>query len=350
MHLLIPHASALGQAAEAAIRQIDLPRLAELMSVLDAALDVKLQGPPQPSAAASDAAATEGGEGPTGDHDNLEYRLSAPHESALAHLAGWPGRDGNWPVAAWWARRDGVDLGASVAPETGLGLVTPVHWRIGQEIHLTDPQQLELGEDESRALLDLVRPSFEDAGWQMHWGAPLRWYASAPALRTLACASIDRVINRSVDLWLPRAADARLLRRLQVEAQMIWHDHPINEAREARRLPVVNSFWLSGCGVAEVAPLPTDLRLDERLAAPLMGGDWLSWCQAWQALDSGPISDLLAHARAGQPVALTLSGERLARTWRTPPKPASLWQRTQHKLVGWFGASPPDVRTVLTQL
>jgi hypothetical protein len=207
-----------------------------------------------------------------------------------------------------------------------------------------------LREDESRALLDLVRPSFDDAGWQIHWGAPLRWYACAPALRTLACASIDRVINRNVDLWLPRAADARLLRRLQVEVQMTWHDHPINEAREERRLPVVNSFWLSGCGVAQAAPLPADLLLDERLAAPLLGGNWLEWCQAWQALDAGPIDKLLGQARAGQSVALTLSGERLAHTWRTPQRAASLWQRTQHKLGGWFGASAPDVRAVLGQL
>ncbi|MBK6854547.1 MAG: hypothetical protein IPG93_23985 [Burkholderiales bacterium] len=351
MHLFIPHASALGQAAEAAIRQIDLPHLAELLSALELAPDAAPPAPSQPSTTASHASDEGAGNKPAGDHDELEYRLSPPHEAALARLAGWPGRDGNWPLAAWWARRDGLELSDLASPDAGLGLITPVHWRIGQEIDLTDPQQLELREDESRALLDLVRPSFDDAGWQIHWAAPLRWYASSPALRTLACASIDRVINRNVDLWLPRAADARLLRRLQVEVQMTWHDHPINEAREGRRLPVVNSFWLSGCGVAQAAPLPADLVLDERLAAPLLSGDWLEWCQAWQALDVGPITDLLARARAGQAIELTLCGERLANTWRTPQQARSLWQRTQHKLGGWFGASSaPDVRALLGRL
>lgn len=356
MHLLIPHASALGQAAEAAIRHIDLPHLADLLALLEPVTHAATPAPAKTSTGTVDTPGTrrkgDQGDDPCGEHTELEYHLSPPHEAALARLAGWPGRDGNWPLAAWWASRDGIDLGdASGSPDLGLGLITPVHWRIGQEIDLTDPQQLELGEDESRALLDLVRPSFEDAGWQIHWGAPLRWYACAPGLRTLACASIDRVVNRNVDLWLPRGNDARLLRRLQVEVQMTWHDHPINEAREAKRLPVVNSFWLSGCGVAQAAPLPADLVLDERLAAPLLGGNWLEWCQAWQALDAGPIIDLLARARAGQAIELTLCGERLANTWRTPQQAASLWQRTQHKLGGWFGASSsPDVRVLLGHL
>jgi hypothetical protein len=347
MHLFIPHASALGQAAEAAIRQIDLPRLAELLALLELAPDITSSGPPEPAPAAGAEASGKA----VDDHDELEYRLSPPHEAALARLAGWPGRDGNWPLAAWRAQRDGIDLGdAAASPDMGLGLITPVHWRIGQEITLTDPQQLELDTDESRALFEAVRPSFDDAGWQLLWGAPLRWYACAPALRTLACASIDRVINRNVDLWLPRANDAWLLRRLQVEVQMTWHEHPVNEAREARRLPVVNSFWLSGCGVAQAAPLPTDLVLDERLAAPMLGGNWLDWCHAWQALDAGPITNLVAQARAGQPIELTLCGERLARTWRTPRRSASVWQRAQQKFGGWFAAKAPDVRALLGQL
>jgi hypothetical protein len=346
MHLFIPHASALGQAAEPAIRHLDLPRLAELLALL------------VPDPETTPAASTTTGSGPSdpktaaigGDDDELEYRLSPPHEAALARLAGWPGRDGNWPVAAWCAARDGVVIDGAGAPDAGLGLITPVHWRIGQEITLTDPLQLELNDAESHALFDAVCPAFDDLGWRLYWGSALRWYAAAPILRGQACASLDRVVGRNVDLWLPRGADARLLRRLQVEVQMTWHEHPVNEAREARGLPAVNSFWLSGCGVPSAAPLPAGLRLDERLGAPLLAGDWASWCQAWQTLDAGPVTELLSQARAGSAVTLTLCGERLARSWRTPLVSPSLWQRTRRHMGSWLGATVPDARSVLSQL
>jgi hypothetical protein len=336
MHLLIPHASALGQAAEPALRQLTLPRLGELFALLQ----------PQPLPPAAD-------DNDDGD-DEPEYRLSLPHEAALAALAGWPGRDGNWPLAAWWAAQDGLDASALAHPDAsdpaaaGLALLTPVHWQVGAEqVSLVDPQQLELGADESRALFEAVRPGFEAAGWRVTWGAPLRWYASHVALRGVAAASIERVIGRNIDLWLPRGADARLLRRLQVEVQMMLHEHPINDAREARRHLPVNSFWLSGTGPVSVAPLPADLVVDARLGAPLLGGDWAAWCAAWQALDAGPIADLLARARAGEAVAVTLCGERHARHWRSAPVARPAWRRVLARL---SGPASLAVRPVLEQL
>jgi hypothetical protein len=336
MHLLIPHASALGEATRPALQQLELPRLAELLALLQ----------PRPDDLAAPAANN-------GDADAAEYRCSSPHEAALAHLAGWPGRDGNWPLAAWWAAQDGLsatDLaGTGAGAGIGLALLTPVHWHVGTEqISLLDPQQLELTEAESRGLLQAVLPSFEAVGWQVRWGASLRWYAAHPDLCGLTTASLDRVIGRNIDLWLPRTPEARLQRRLQVEVQMLLHEHPINEAREARRLPTVNSFWLWGSGALRAPALPQDLHLDSRLTAPLLGGDWAAWCDAWQALDAGPLTELLAQARAGTPVRLTLCGERRAHSWASPPPGAtSAWKRLLRRFSG-----PPAVavRPVLEQL
>jgi hypothetical protein len=65
----------------------------------------------------------------------------------------------------------------------------------------------------------------------------------------LPTASLDRVIGRNIDRWLPDTAPARLLRRLQNEVQMVLHTHALNDEREAARpMPTVNSVWLSGCG------------------------------------------------------------------------------------------------------
>ena len=59
-----------------------------------------------------------------------------------------------------------------------------------------------------------------------------------------------------------------------------------------------------------------------------MSGDWAAWAEAWGALDAGPVADLLARAKADQPVSLTLGGERLAQTWAMPPRGGllRLWQ------------------------
>lgn len=295
-HLILPHASALSDAALAALGTLKLPTLQALLARLSRVDDTDRHL----------------GDAQRGDE---EYTLSAPHETLLAHLHGWQGADGLWPLAAQAAAADGLD----VRPGDPLpwGLVTPVHWQVGSDsVNLIDPDQLALTEPESRALFELLRPSFEAEGWQLLWGAPLRWYARHPSLATLALASPDRAIGRSLDLWLGKTPEARRARRLQVEAQMLWHEHPVNEAREAARQWTVNSFWLSGCGLAQAsAPLP-GVTVDERLRRTLLSGDWPGWVAAWQALDAGPLAELLARARAGQPVALSLCGERRARTWR----------------------------------
>ncbi|MDL2339179.1 MAG: hypothetical protein QFE16_15175, partial [Pseudomonadota bacterium] len=299
--LLIPHASAVSEASAHTLRDLTLPNLARLMTVLQAT---------------------------TRDVDD-EYTLSPPHERALATAHGWHGTDGRWPWAALQAAADGIDTGKRL-----WGLLTPVHWHVGREhITLADPSALDLPAEESRALFDAVRPLFEDDpdGGSLTWAAPTRWYLAHEHLADLPCASIDRVIGRNVDLWLrgdPQAsadqlARVRWVRRLQNEVQMLLHQHPVNNAREARGALPVNSFWLSGCGRAQAASAA--VTVDDRLRAPLLAEDWAGWADAWRSLDAELLGTLAAAAVRGEPVALTLCGER---SWqRYDAVPRSLWQR-----------------------
>lgn len=299
MHLLIPHASAVSEASTHTLRDLALPNLARLLTVLQAT---------------------------TRDADD-EYTLSPPHERALATAHGWHGADGHWPWAALQARADGVDIG-----KRPWGLLTPVHWHVGREhISLADPSALDLAADESRVLFDAVQPLFEDDGGLLTWAAVDRWYLADDRLADLPCASIDRVIGRNVDLWLrgdPQAsaeqlARVRWVRRLQNEVQMLLHQHPVNEAREARGALPVNSFWLSGCGHAQ--PVTAEVSVDDRLRAPLLAEDWAGWADAWRALDAEVLGPLAGAAARGGAMALTLCGER---GWqRYDAVPRSLWQR-----------------------
>jgi hypothetical protein len=309
MQLLIPFASALSDAGAHALRELSLPHLARLLAAFEP--------------------------GPRVGSD--EYSLTPPHERAWAEAHGWHGEDGALPFAALQAQADGIAPG-----ELAWGLLTPAHWRVGHDhIALADPAELHLDDAQSRAFLDAVRGLFESEGFTLAYGSPTRWYAAHESFDALPCASLDRVIGRNVDLWLPTHPKARLVRRLQNEVQMLLYTHRLNDEREARGELPLNSFWLSGCGRAQ--PLrPAGLQLDERLRAPLLAQDWAGWADAWRALDAEVLAPLLEAARRGEPVALTLAGERHAQRFDAARR--SAWQR----LAGAFRSVEPH--TVLESL
>lgn len=250
-----------------------------------------------------------------------ESSLCPPHERALARALGWRvDKESPLPWAAKQAAADGIDVG-----NAAWGLITPAHWRVGADaIHLADPRSLALDEATSRTLHEAVRPLFESEGFTLLWGAPLRWYASHGELSTMQTASLDRVIGRPVDRWLPTERSARLVRRLQNEVQMLLHTHPVNIEREAAGTPTVNSFWLSGCGVMQ-RDTRHDVQVDERLSTPALAEDWPAWTLAWRSLDAS----MLPTRPLGR---LTLCGERSAVAFE--PTDRRLWQRVASALKG----------------
>jgi hypothetical protein len=310
MHLMIPFAAPLSEAGRQARGSLSLPQLRRLLSLLD------------PVAQAA------------GD----EWTFTPPHEAALARELGWQGADGQLPWAARTAAADGLDVSGRA-----WGLVTPAHWHVGtDQVSLLDPKGLALDEAASRACFDAVRDLFTGDGYTLHWATPLRWYATHDSLAGLRTASLDRVVGRNVDAWLGTDPAARRLRRLQSEVQMVLYTHPLNDERIARGLLPVNSFWLSGCGVpqAATAPEPT---VDLRLRSPALNEDWAAWVKAWDTLDDGPIADAATRAEQGQPVRLTLCGERGSVTWQSAPR--GFWRGLRTRL-----SALPAVQTVLEPL
>ena len=314
MHLIVPFAGVLSEAGRHTAQSLSLPSLEKLL-------------------ARAHAGASLGGD---------ERSLSAPHEMALAQALGWPLVDGRLPLAARAAAHDGLNLGARA-----VGLLTPVHLHLGTEqVTMTDPDMLDLDPTDGRVLFDALQPLFADVGFELQWGAALRWYLVHDSLAEWPTASLDRVIGRNIDAWLTeapvepahgKAHVAPLWPRLQSEAQMLLHAHPINAAREARGLQSVNSLWLSGCGAPRTASGAAP-RVDDRLRSPALSEQWAAWAEAWHALDTGPLRELLA-APDGM---LTLAGERRCQSFVL--QPPSAWQRV-HAL--WQRA---PVRHVLEML
>ena len=310
MHLLIPFAAPLSDAGRQASATLQLPQLQRLLAAWTAL------------------------ERDDGD----EWSLSPPHERALARSLGWVGAGGCLPWGAHQAGLDGLDLGMGLA----WGLVTPVHWHLGtDQVSLVDPAELQLGEADSRALFKVLQSFFADDGYTLRYGTPQRWYAAHESFAGLPCASLDRVIGRNVDAWLGNNPQLQRLRRLQSEAQMLLHGHPVNEAREALGLLPVNSFWLSGCGPAQL-PRFAAPQTDDRLRSASLAENWAAWTRGWNGLDAGPLTELLNLAATGAPARLTLCGERSSIAFE--PVQRSLWQRLRTR---W---APPRVTDLLETL
>ncbi|WP_349743406.1 hypothetical protein [Roseateles cavernae] len=309
MHLMIPHASALGEAGRHAAQTLALPRLAALLGRL----------------------------APDSSLGSDEYSPHTPLELALAAHWGWTDAPA-LPFAAAQAADDGIAVEAKA-----WALLTPLHLSVGSDqITAFNPQALKLDEAESRAFFESLAWLFPaDEGWTLAWGAPTRWYVAHESLADLQSASLERVINRNVDPWMP---EARRLRSLQNELQMLLHRHALNEAREARGALMLNSVWISGCGRARPRAPQPDLLIDARLREPLINEDWAAWAEAWAQLDAGPVLELLQRAEAGQPVGLTLCGERFARRYRPQARSGlgQLWHR--------FAAPKGDVLATLEAL
>ncbi len=309
MQLLIPFAVPISDSGRQAAAALALPRLQALLSRLDE----------------------------TWRDTGEETSLSPPHERAQARALGLAGGSGLLPWAAYLAAADGVDVA-----DLAWGLATPGHWHLGTEqVSLMDPEQLALDESASRELFQAVLPLFNGDGYLLRWGAPLRWYVAHESLAGLATASLDRVIGRNVDAWLGSDPAARRIRRLQSEVQMLLHTHPINGRRVAQGLLPVNSFWISGCGVAQSTARPEPV-VDACLRSPALAEDWAAWVKAWDTLEEGPVAQMLAAVQRGTAVQLTLCGERAAATWSNASP--GLWRR----LNTWF--RPPALWPLLESL
>ena len=189
-----------------------------------------------------------------------DFQRTLPHERWVARqfgaLPGSTAAADEAPLAPYMLRADGGDPGTAT-----WACVQPVHVRIAHDhLVLIDPASLELSDDEAGALLAVARPLIEELGVRIEAPKPARWYLSGDGFGTLAGASPLRASGRNIEIWLPHEAHSgersRAWMKLQNEVQMAWFEHPVNEAREARGLPAVNSIWFHAQGAAQPVRSP----------------------------------------------------------------------------------------------
>ena len=233
--------------------------------------------------------------------------LSPPHERVLAKAWGLTTTDGLIPWAA---------LETKANLNQGWAFITPCHWAMGREhATLTDPAALELNEADSHTLLAAMQPYFATEGITLHYWQPTCWLAEGDVFRSLPTTSLDRVLGRNVDRWLPASRQIKLL---QNEMQMLLYTHTVNDERGAKKQRSVNSFWVSGTGALnKLATANPQVNMRRSLAQAALANDWTAYGQAWSQLDANDILQLLALQNSGKTVRISLCGESNAITFET---------------------------------
>ena len=188
------------------------------------------------------------------------------------------GSDANSAInlAELWAMACGI----APASNGRRWVAEPAHFLIARDhLRLADPHGLGITIAEARALAEAIEPVLSESGWHLEPIEPAtltHWLLHRDDDLDLSGAAIERAIGDNVAAWQPRArgasngdgnaADAAALawRRCSNEIQMLWFGDPVNDAREERGLPAINTLWLSGNG-APPAPLPHYRAIDSSL-------------------------------------------------------------------------------------
>lgn len=238
----------------------------------------------------------------------------------------------DWPVAPITLRADGIE------PELYYWLrVDPVNLRVSRDrLILADSQSFSLSQAEAEALTSTLNQHFASEGWQFLSPRPDHWYLrleQAPALET---QSLANAAGGYVDAHQPGGKDAQYWRSITNEIQMLFHEHPVNLAREARGELPVNSAWLWGGGIrAETTHSPfTEIWANEPLTRPfaLASGTpcsplpesasaWLDGAQQYGA-SLAVLDSLYAPAQYGDTQSWMATAQELEQRWFAPVKHA----------------------------
>jgi hypothetical protein len=193
-------------------------------------------------------------------------------------------------------------------------LVKPVHLNLGLDhLVLASGDEPSLRLDSAMAWCQLISDALEP-DWQLQAciGPDQETYflLDVPGHLEWLPKSSNQAMGRSIDRYLPQGQHARAWRRFLNHAQMLFHDHPLNDERQRQGQTTINGLWLEGelsaapatlyrTNMAELERLPmTSLETliserDTGRPAIILLDDWIrpthqgdieAWQDAWRRL------------------------------------------------------------------
>lgn len=201
----------------------------------------------------------------------------------------------------------------------------PVHIRIQQDrLILLGSELLELHPEEAAALCTDLHAHFGEAFHPLPL-QPERWYWRMEQDPQMETTPLSLAVGRPIDTLLPRGSDAMKWRTLLNEIQMLLFNHPVNQQREARNLPMINSVWLWGGGCASPAVSVSgqfycpDAHL--RSVAQQLGMPTPAWTGRPEELDSDGLvllNQLQAFGQYGDVLGWRAAAKELDELWLAP--------------------------------
>ena len=225
--------------------------------------------------------------------------------------------------------------------------LTPVHALVSTDgIRFADPCSVPFSSDDAQVLFQAIAPIYESEGVELTYVSPWNWEVAHSSLAGIALPSLERVLGESVQHWQSSnpLQPLRLLRRLQSEAQMILHTHPLNQAREDQGLPSINSLWLGPLKVAD----GLDFEIDWCLREPCLQGDAHAWAQAWRAFDTR-LAPLPAYLNQPHPPVIELAFAHSTgySIWSTAHSTRKGWLQSVSSFLGRWRQHPADIQSLL---
>jgi hypothetical protein len=124
----------------------------------------------------------------------------------------------------------------------------PVHLVLQRDsFSLAAPAPLPIDAAEADALTALFNKHFGVDEKSFFWYENI-WFLRLENKPNIQTSAPEAALNKDVSAYLPTGEGAMQWAKLTNEVQMLLFEHPINQAREAKKLPAINSIWCYGGG------------------------------------------------------------------------------------------------------
>ena len=128
----------------------------------------------------------------------------------------------------------------------------PVHLHFAREqMLLADAGDLGLDSTEANALIDALNDHFigtEAEFVRFEARSTRRWYLHLKSLPLARFTPLHEAVGRPLDSFLPQGDDGQRWCHYMNECQVLLHNHPVNQKRQAQGRPTINSIWFWGPG------------------------------------------------------------------------------------------------------
>jgi hypothetical protein len=121
---------------------------------------------------------------------------------------------------------------------------------------------------ERDALAPLISEHLQNSSLQLLGGVSRSWLLHSQRPLDLQTATPEAATANELDVVMPSGPDAREVRRVMTECQMLLHEHEVNQRRQRRGLPAIYALWPWGGG--QLVPPPSG---SARAALPTMFSD-----------------------------------------------------------------------------